>query len=197
MGRPREHDERTAASLLRAAERIAEAESLEALTVRRVAAAAGTTTRAVYSVFASKEGLVVALGARGFDILREGLTGLPASADPAADLVEAGLTVFRRFAIDHPALYRISVQRLMPDPGLADGFRPAAQDALAELTALVERLQAAGLAGERSVRDAVIEFHALCEGLATLELRSALPADRAERLWRDALGSLVRGFRAG
>ncbi|HEY3763657.1 MAG TPA: TetR-like C-terminal domain-containing protein [Gaiellales bacterium] len=196
MARPREHDERTAAALLHAAERIAETEGLEALTVRRVAATAGTTTRAVYSLFTSKEGLVVALGARGFDILREGLTSLPATADPAADLVEAGVTVFRRFALEHPALYRISVQRLVPDPGLAVGFRPSAQDALAELTALMEHLHLAGLAGERSVRDAVIAFHALCEGLATLELRSALPADRAERLWRDALASLVRGFRA-
>ena len=51
MGRPRLHDARTASALLDEAERIVEAEGLDALTVRRVAAAAGTTTRAVYTAF--------------------------------------------------------------------------------------------------------------------------------------------------
>src|SRR5215831_13984535 len=77
MGRPRLHDARTASALLDEAERIVEAEGLDALTVRRVAASAGTTTRAVYTAFGSKEALVIALGARGFDLLREALEVLP------------------------------------------------------------------------------------------------------------------------
>ena len=44
------------------------------------------------------------------------------------------------------------------------------------------------------MRDAVTEFHALCEGLAVLELRSALPPGEEERIWREALTALVRGF---
>ena len=66
MGRPREHDERTAERLLDAAERIVEAKGLDSLSVRVVAHATGTTTRAVYSLFGSKDGLVVALGKRAF-----------------------------------------------------------------------------------------------------------------------------------
>ena len=98
MGRPRLHDAVTAAALLDEAERIVEAGGLDALTVRRVAAAAGTTTRAVYTAYGSKEALVIALGARGFDLLREELEALPETRDPTADLVEAGVVVFRRFA---------------------------------------------------------------------------------------------------
>jgi hypothetical protein len=44
------------------------------------------------------------------------------------------------------------------------------------------------------VRDATTQFHALCEGLAALELRAALPAEDAERIWRDAFTALIAGF---
>jgi AcrR family transcriptional regulator len=194
VGRPKQHDERTAAALLDEAERIVQVDGVDALTVRGVAAGIGTTTRAVYSAFGSKDQLVVALGARGFDLLREQIDAMPSTADPAADLVEAGATVFRRFAVEHPALFRIGVQRAIPEPDLAAGFRDAARDALAGLTARVERLADAGRLGDRSVREAVVEFHALCEGLAALELRGMLLDGREEQLWHDALGSLVRGF---
>ena len=194
MGRKRQHGEATATALLDEAERIVEAEGLDALTVRRVAAGIGTTTRAVYTAFGSKDALLVALGARGFDILRAGIEDRPATDDPAADLAEDGVAVFRRFMVEHPALFRIGVQRALPDPGLAAGFRDAAVDALAGLATRVERLEAAGLLGGRTVPDAVTEFHALCEGLAVLELRSALPSGEEERIWRHALTALVRGF---
>lgn len=194
MGRPRQHDDHTATALLLAAEQIVESEGLDALTVRRVASEVGTTTRAVYSVFGSKDALVVALGAHGFDLLRARVEALAASADPAADLIEAGVSVFRPFAIDHPVLFQISVQRSLPHPGLAAGFRDAAQGALEGLRNLVARLEPAGLLGGRSVDDAVYAFHALCEGLAALELRSTLITGNEGRVWRDSLTTLVRGF---
>jgi AcrR family transcriptional regulator len=194
MGRPRLHDARTASTLLDEAERIVEAEGLGALTVRRVATAAGTTTRAVYTAYGSKEALVIALGARGFDLLRERLEALPETADPAADLVEAGVAVFRRFATEHPTLFRISIQRALPDPSLFAGYLDAAREALIVLHRRVGRLETAGRLGDRSVHDAAAEFHSLCEGLAAMELRGMLRAGEEERLWRDALGALVRGF---
>jgi AcrR family transcriptional regulator len=48
MGRPREHDAATRARLLSAAARLSADEGWSAVTVRRVAEEAGTTTRAVY-----------------------------------------------------------------------------------------------------------------------------------------------------
>jgi AcrR family transcriptional regulator len=194
MGRPRRHDEHTADALLEAAERIVERQGSDALTVRALADAIGTSTRAVYSVFGSKDVLLVALGARAFDLLRTQVAALPTTSDPTADLVEAGAGVFRRFAIDHPALFAIGVQRELPDPTLATGFLGAARDALAELEARIKPLEAAGLLGNRSIRDAARSFHALCEGLTAMELRSLLPAGDEKRIWRDALTTLVRGF---
>ncbi len=194
MGRPRLHDAVTAAALLDEAERIVEAGGLDALTVRRVAAAAGTTTRAVYTAYGSKEALVIALGARGFDLLREELEALPETRDPTADLVEAGVVVFRRFATDHPTLFRISIQRALPDPRLFEGYLNAGREAMAALHRRIGRLEAADGLGGRTVGDAAAEFHSLCEGLAAVELRGMFRAGEEERIWRDALAALVRGF---
>src|SRR5262245_47902905 len=108
MGRPKIHAERTALALLDAAERLIAEEGLEALSVRRVAGAVGATTRAVYSLFGSKEGLVVALGVRAFDLLGTAILALPATDEPGGDLVEAGVVVFRRFVLQHPALFRLA-----------------------------------------------------------------------------------------
>ena len=172
MGRRKLHGDRTAEVLLETAERVVEGEGLEALTVRRVAEDAGTTTRAVYTTYGSKEGLIIALGRRAFDYLRDGLEGLPATADPAADLVDAGVVVFRRLMIDHPSLFRIGVLwGTLPDPQLVAGFRTEQRSAMADLRDRVARLEAAHALGGRSVPDATREFHALCEGLAAMELR--------------------------
>ena len=193
MGRPREHDQLTAAALLAAGERAVAEGGLEALSVRGVAAEAATTTRAVYSLFGSRDGLIAALGAHTYDLLRSALEQLPQTADPQADIVTAGL-MFRRFALEHPALFSIGIQRTLPSSELWPQFRAAANDALAVLSRRLARLQDRKLLAGRTVPDATIHFHALCEGLAALELRQALPSKNAERIWRDALTALVAGF---
>jgi AcrR family transcriptional regulator len=190
MGRPREHDERTAAALLDAAERIIDSSGPDALSVRGVAEAVGTTTRAVYSLFGSKDGLLVALGVRAFDMLGTSIRALPLTDDPAADLVEAGVVVFRAFATEHPSLFTIAVK----PPVRADQIMDARNAAFDGLLTKVARLKDAGLLGGRTVRDAATQFHALCEGLAALELRGQIVPTGAERLWRDALRALVAGF---
>ena len=148
MGRPREHDEQTRAALLAAAERIVADGGPAALSVRAVAEAAGTTTRAVYSLFGSKDGLLVqALARDAFEFLYTEIGALEETDDPASDLLEVGLLVFRRLVRDHPALYRVAFQRIVP--GLEAGPELAAtrQRAWEQLVAKVERLRAAGQFG--------------------------------------------------
>jgi AcrR family transcriptional regulator len=192
MGRPREHDQETAAALLEAAERIVQESGLEALSVRGVADEVGTTTRAVYSLFGSKRALVLALCTRTFQTLGASVRALATTEDPAADLVEAGLSVFRRFAIEHPALFRLFIQQAAP--ASRSWSSSAAGEAFGGLEIRVTQLKDAGLLGPRTVRDAATEFHALCEGLAALELRGLMAPGEAERIWRDALTTLVSGF---
>jgi Tetracyclin repressor-like, C-terminal domain len=118
----------------------------------------------------------------------------PAPEDPAADLIDAGVAVFRRFAIGHPSLFRIGVQQTVGSPALASDFAPAAAQAFAGLEARMTRVKVAGLLGSRTVRDAACEFHALCEGLAAVELRGLKIPGEEVRIWRDALTALVAGF---
>jgi AcrR family transcriptional regulator len=194
MGRPKEHNQATAVALLEAAERTVQDAGLDSLSVRRLADDVGTTTRAVYSLFGSKDGLLIALGNRAFTMLGVAISELPVTADPAADLIEAGVAVFRRFAIEHPSLFRIGVQRTTGPPLLASDFAQAANHAFAGLETMVTRVKAAGLLGGRSVRETACQFHALCEGLAAVELRGVMPSGEEDRIWRDALTAIVVGF---
>ena len=193
MGRPREHDERTAAALLAAAERTAHHHGADALTVRGAARDCGISTRAVYSLFGSRDGLIAALAAHGFDLLRTGVAQIPASTTPAADLVEAGL-VFRRFAIEHPALFRIAFQNNPSPLTTTPSVRSAASAALEVLKHKIARLDNFSLLNGDGIDDATLQFHAVCEGLAGLELRGTMPPDDAERLWRQGLSALARGL---
>jgi AcrR family transcriptional regulator len=195
VGRPREHDEATASALLAAAERTVYEQGADALSVRGVADAVGTSTRAVYSLFGSKDGLIAALGARVFELLGLGLDALAPTDDPGADLVAAGL-MFREVVIGHPALFAIGMQKSLT-PGGSPVVRAAASAAWDELEQTVRRLSDAGRLDGRGVDDAMVEFHALCEGLAALELRGALGPRPGDRIWRDGLTALVNGFAGG
>ena len=193
MGRPKEHNEQTAIALLDAAERIVEREGMAALSVRRVANEVGTTTRAVYSLFGAKDGLVAALGVRAFDLLGGTVSALPLTSDPLTDLVQAGLA-FRRFVMAHPVLFRIGVQRVEVPPAAAREVADAADRALAALRERLSRLQAAGRLGDRTLETASWEFHALCEGLAIVEARCGIGSEAAEQVWMDALSALLGGW---
>lgn len=202
MGRPREHDERTRAALLGAAERLVAEGGPAAVSVRAVADAAGTSTRAVYSLFGSKEGLVVdALARDAFAVLYSEIDTLVETDDPAGDLVDVGVVAFRRLVLEHPALYRIAFQRVVPGLDGGPELVAARQRTWEQLLAKVERLEAAGLLGDKPIPEAAVEFIAMLEGLANAELRGAvlrlLPEGDEERAWRNALATLVRGFAAG
>ena len=194
MGRRREHDDRTAAALLDAAERTIAEEGVDALSLREVARDAGTTTRAIYTLFGSKDGLLGALGVRAFNLLQRAGEALPATDQPAGDVVEAAL-IFRRFALEHPALFSIAFHRA--DPAISPRFRAARLDALAALEKRFEPLADANLLGGRSIPEAAMQFALLCEGLAWgYELRGKPMAPDAERFWRNAVHALITGFAA-
>ncbi len=194
MGRPRQHDQSTANALLDAAERVLATDGLGAVSVRALADEVGTTTRAIYSLFGSRDGLIAALGARRFDSLGAAVETVPTTGDAAADLVQAGVLGFRSLVVNHPALFQLGVQQTGTTAEQVIEIHTAAARAWTVLLARVTRLQQQGRLGTWSVDEAATAFHALCEGLAALETRCAFPAEAAEYLWRNALTALVEGF---
>jgi AcrR family transcriptional regulator len=193
VGRPKEHDEATRAALLAAAERLIDEGGPDAASVRAVADEVGTSTRAVYSVFGSKQGLLEALAIRFFEELQATTDAIPLTDDPAADLVNAAMNAWRRTVLRHPSLYRLVFLRLVPDLELGPEFGQVAYGALGQLQVLVERV-----APGPDVHERTLAWHALTEGLASMEVRGQmLDTLNAERIWRDALAAMVRGFQSG
>ena len=201
MGRPREHNEETRAALLEAAERLVAERGASALSVRAVADAAGTTTRAFYSLFGSKDGLLVeALARDAFEFLYTEIGKLEETEDPASDLLDVGLVVFRRLVHEHPALYRIAFQRIVPGLEAGPELSATRQKSWEQLVAKVERLRSSGQLGERTAAEAAVEFIAMMDGLGSAELRGAvlrlLPEGSEEQAWRNALTTVIRGWRS-
>jgi hypothetical protein len=101
---------------------------------------------------------------------------------------------FRDWALAHPNLFRLVFA--MPDTGLvADpAVAPAGQAGLTQVRNRVERARAAGLLADRPASEVTVEWHALCVGLASVELGGALMnAAKAERMWRGSLTAAAGG----
>jgi AcrR family transcriptional regulator len=184
-------------SLVDAAERLLEAEGVEALSVRRIATEAGVAPMGVYNRCGGKNGLLDALLTRGFDDLDEALAGI-GDDDPLAVLMECARR-YRRFAKAHPAMYRLMFDRAVP------GWEPspeAIENSAASFGRVVGYVRDA-MASAAVVPDDEVEvaqrLWSACHGLVSLELRGlgfVEDIDRHhERLTETMLAGLVLGGR--
>jgi AcrR family transcriptional regulator len=196
MGRPREHDDRTRVQLLDAAEELLARAGPEGLTIRAVADAIGVTTRAVYSTFGGKEGLIRGLYLRGFEMLGSTTRAQPRSGDPEEDLRRGSVDAYRSFAVGHPQLYRVMFETLFPEfvPSIEDAIE--ALDALASLRELITRCADAGSWPESDVEVLTLAMWSALHGLVSLEHAGQLgPPDDALAIWRLQCAALVDGYR--
>jgi len=193
MGRPKEHDEATRERLLQAAERLSATKGWDAVTVRAVAEAAATSTRAVYALFGSKEGLEQALHEAMFTRLRDLERARERREDPRADLVELSMA-YRRWAVERPERYALAMHRFVgqharsrSEEGLA-----VSREALAELVDVVDRCHQAGMM-DADPADVVIHLRAVVHGLAEFENLGLLGPD-PEGHWRALISSVLDGY---
>ena len=87
----------TREALLAAAHDLLATEGPAALTVRRIAAAAGVSTMNVYSRFGGKDGVLDELFIHGFQRMSDEMADAPTSDDPIEDLMACG-RAYRAFA---------------------------------------------------------------------------------------------------
>jgi AcrR family transcriptional regulator len=194
MGRPREHDERTRERLLEAAERVSETDGWEAVTVRRVAQEADTSTRAVYALFDSKEGLEQALHEAMFARLLELSRARHRHDDPRRDLLSLALA-YRQWATERPQRYAIAMHRFLGPraaPRSEEGLR-VARAAVDELRQVVRRCHHAGLLADSDPEQVIVQLRAMVHGLAEFENIGLLGPD-PESEWRLATGALLDGL---
>jgi AcrR family transcriptional regulator len=194
MGRPKEYGEETRSALLEAAARVLASEGAAELSVRRLASDVGVSTRAVYSLFGSKEGVLSALYRESFQRLHARLRAVPLSGDPARDMIAAGLHCFRAYALEHENMFRLVFERLVPDLNPGPEEQAVAGATFALLKERAQRLVDAGLAGNRDAGQVAMQFHATCQGLAAVELLGWFAPLGPERVWQDTLHALLRGL---
>jgi AcrR family transcriptional regulator len=103
---PRRSDPKTRDALVDIGARLLSLEGPDALSTRRIAAEAGTSTMAVYTHFGGMNGLVREMVYEGFRRLRDEFARVTVTDDPVADAATYG-RAYRRNALANPHLYPI------------------------------------------------------------------------------------------
>jgi AcrR family transcriptional regulator len=197
VARPKLHDEALRIRLLDTAAALLTSEGPDALSLRRLAAAAGTSTSAVYALFGGKPGILRGLFIEAFTRFGTHLDKVTPSDDPLTDLLALG-RAYRDSALADPHLYAVMFGSSVP------GFEPAPQDyAHAEATFIplldtVRRAIAAGLLRDADPGLIATALWANVHGLVSLELRGAMPGGAVApgELFETAIRANLNGWQA-
>ncbi|MFI5866718.1 TetR/AcrR family transcriptional regulator [Streptomyces sp. NPDC051546] len=181
-------------ALLDLAARLLAAEGAAALTMRRIATAAGCSTTVLYRHFGAKDGIAEALYEEGFARLRRSLEAVPPSADPAAHLADLG-RAYRANALTERNLYQVMFAGLIP------GFTPTSEAravAAASLEVLREAVRGCVAAGvfrpDADVEEVTDIIWAAAHGCITLELAGHFTPRTAERRYQALTRAAVAAF---
>lgn len=167
---PRKADPQTRLALIDIAARLLADEGPPALSTRRVAAAAGSSTMAVYTHFGGMSGLVREIVHEGFARLQDYLTQVRRTDDPVADLAVTG-RAYRRNAQANSHLYAAMFGgESLSGFELTEEDRQHGRYTLTNVVECVGRCIAAGRF--RSADPALVAHHMwfAVHGLVTLEL---------------------------
>jgi AcrR family transcriptional regulator len=179
--------------ILEAASELLSKEGASALSVRRIAAAAGCSTMGLYSRFGGKDGVVDELYAEGFERLVEGMKGNVPTDDPVTDLRRAAVC-YRESAMANATHYMVMFGGAVPGFVPSDENHELAHAAFTSLVAKVARCTDAGLFVGSPDQIAELLWASI-HGLVMLELVGVNPleSDPTERFDR-ALDVLFKGL---
>lgn len=178
-------------ALLDTAGEILRREGLQALSMRKIAAAVGCSTMVLYSNFGSKEGLIDALFLEGFRRLHQALL---ATSDPedASERVLALCRTYRSAAHAAPAYYAIMFQGAVAEYAAAPASREQAMATMAPLIEAVGRyLQARADAADGAARAMAMCLWAAAHGIVSLELAGMLPVAAGDAMYERTLRDLL------
>ncbi len=182
--------------LLEAAAELLDDEGPQALTARRIAAAAGTSTMAVYTHFGGMPALVKQIVAEGFTRLDQHQAEVPHTDDPLADLLALSMA-YRDNAMQNPHLYAV-----MFGATSLKGFQLTEDDmeiglnSFATLTDYVARAMESGQLRRDAPARVAAQMWTAMHGYVMLELAGLhLPPDNpVEDVMRPLLTTLVAGL---
>lgn len=178
-------------ALLDTAGEILRREGLQALSMRKIAAAVGCSTMVLYSNFGSKEGLLDALFLEGFRRLHQALLATPDPED-AGEHVLALCHTYRRAAHAEPAYYAIMFQGAIADYEAPPASR---EQALATMDPLIEAVGSSLQQRDGSpcdaAREVAMRLWAAAHGIVSLEFAGMLPVEAADAIYERTLRDLL------
>ncbi len=179
--------------ILEAASELLSKEGASALSVRRIATAAGCSTMGLYSRFGGKDGVVDELYAEGFERLVDAMQTTPPTDDPLADL-RRGANCYRDSALANATHYMVMFGGAVPGFEPSDASHDLAHRAFDRFVAKVARCTDAGVLTGSPGEIAELVWGSI-HGLVMLELVGINPlmSDPAARFDR-ALDVLFRGL---
>lgn len=198
MGRKRIHDDRLRERLLDAAGQRLVEHGISGLSLRNLAADAGTSTAAVYSLFGGKPALLSALHERAFQRFGDHLAAIGISDDPTEDAVRLGLA-YRASAIADPNGYQIMFGGEVRLDQVSRTVRDAGAKTFLPLLDAVRRCLVAGhFRNEAPAEVIATALWANVHGLVSLELADFLPPHAASPadFFETAVRATVRGWAA-
>ncbi len=155
--------------LIDAAVALLEAEGPDALSVRRIAAAAGVAPMGVYNHFSSKAGIVEAVFIQGFARLRDAMSSLGEIDDPEQALWEGGRR-YRARALANPMTYQVMFLRAVAGFEPSDHARQVSSEAFDGLVSTVRRAMQAGFLAVDDPAEVSQRIWAACHGWISIEL---------------------------
>ena len=180
--------------LLDAAGELLAAEGPGALTVRRIASAAGVSTMNVYSRFGGKDGVVDCLFIEGFRRLGTCMSSVVLTDDPITDIAACGMG-YRKFAIDNPTLYSVMFDRVVPDYLPTVDAQLIAGATLELLASRLERAMKAGALRHADPLHTAALVWATCHGVVSLELKAVGPmVINWPEVYQQAMSMIIKGL---
>jgi AcrR family transcriptional regulator len=156
-------------ALIDAALRILNAGGVDALTLRATARAAGVSQAAPYRHFADKDELLAAVAEEGFRAMGAAVTAALATveANHVARFRAQGMT-YIRFAVEHPAQFRLMFGRELADHSKHGGLKAAASETFARLIGAVQKGQELGIVRSGNFEDQAMAAWSMVHGLSSL-----------------------------
>jgi len=191
MARPIVHTDSLRQELLAVTAELVDRDGPARVTLRDVAAAASTSTSAVYSLFGGKSQLLTAVVDDGFRSFHD------SQAAAAAGGLQGLGVAYRLWALEHQALYRLMFGGALAAYVDCQPSPEAAADAMAPLMNAVASAQKAGTLLEAPVEMVAFAIWGQVHGLVSLELAKVGPPDTDwAAAYRAALDAVGRGWAA-
>ncbi len=170
---PKPADPGVRVALIEAAASLVAEGGVAALTIRRLAAAVGTSTMAIYTHFGGMEELRAEMQKEGFARLSARIATIRPTADPVADISAMGWGYCFN-AIADPAFYRIM---FMEAPVEDVGAIAAGAAAFEPLVSVVQRCIDAGRFAPADAWSLATQLWTMCHGFVTLCLAGLMTDD--------------------